>query len=215
MLIKRANQNSEGQPNIEGGKWALPGGFIEPNETAYVAAMRELEEETGVNGLKVKHFGVYDKIGRDQRGWIISNAHYAIVPEALLEMRRAADDAAEVELFDMVEVSKVDLAFDHKKIIEDANWFIKKDMAITTLAKNFLPNEFVLSELQSVLLTVLDEPWIKLDSQFFRKAPSLPFIEKVMYNGEPKKTNKWSKGNAQLYTFNEYEPFVSIYNAKY
>ncbi len=138
MLIKRANQNSEGQPNIEGGKWALPGGFIEPNETAYVAAMRELEEETGVNGLKVKHFGVYDKIGRDQRGWIISNAHYAIVPEALLEKRRAADDAAEVELFDMVEVSKVDLAFDHKKIIEDAHWFIKKDMAITTLAKKLL-----------------------------------------------------------------------------
>ncbi len=215
MLIKRANQNSEGQPNIEGGKWALPGGFIEPNETAYVAAMRELEEETGVNGVKVKHFGVYDKIGRDQRGWIISNAHYAIVPEALLEKRRAADDATEVELFDMVEVSKLDLAFDHKQIIEDAHWFIKKDMAITTLAKNFLPKEFVLSELQGVLLTVLDEPWIKLDSQFFRKAPSLPFIEKVMYNGEPKKTNKWSKGNAQLYTFNEYEPFVSIYNAKY
>ena len=115
----------------------------------------------------------------------------------------------------MDEVSKLDLAFDHKKIIDDAHWFIKKDMSITTLAKNFLPKEFVLSELQGVLLTVLDEPWIRLDSQFFRKAPSLPFIEKVMYNGEPKKTNKWSKGNAQLYTFNEYEPFVSIYHAKY
>ena len=44
------------------------------------------------------------KLGRDKRGWIISNAHYAIVPEALLEKRRAADDAAEVELFDMDEI---------------------------------------------------------------------------------------------------------------
>ena len=85
MLIKRADQDREGNPNIEGGKWALPGGFIQPNETAYEAAGRELEEETGVNELKMKHFGVYDKLGRDKRGWIISNAHYAIVPEALLE----------------------------------------------------------------------------------------------------------------------------------
>lgn len=215
MLIKRADWNSKGKPNIEGGKWALPGGFIDPNETAYEAAIRELEEETGVNGLKIKHFGMYDKIGRDQRGWIISNAHYAIVPEIMLEKRSAADDAAEVELFDLDEVSTLELAFDHKQIIEDAYWFIKKDMAITTLAKNFLPKEFVLSELQGVLLTVLDDPWIKLDAQFFRKAPSLPFIEKVMHNGEPKKTNKWSKGHAQLYTFNDYEPFVSIYHAKY
>lgn len=215
MLIKRADQNSERHPNIEGGKWALPGGFIQPNETAFEAAVRELEEETGVTGLKMKHFGVYDKMGRDKRGWIISNAHYAIVPEALLEKRRAADDASEVELFDMEEILKINLAFDHKKIIEDALWFIKKDMAITTLAKSFLAKEFVLSELQGVLLTVLDEPWIKLDAQFFRKAPTLPFIEKVIYNGELKKTNKWSKGNAQLYTFNDYEPFVSIYSAKY
>ena len=215
MLIKRADQNREGNPNIEGGKWALPGGFIQPNETAYKAAGRELEEETGVNKLKMKHFGVYDKLGRDKRGWIISNAHYAIVPEALLEQRRAADDAAEVELFDMDEILKIDLAFDHKIIIDDALWFIRKDMSITTLARSFLPKEFVLSELQGVLLTVLDEPWIRLDSQFYRKAPSLPFIEKVMHNGEPKKTNKWSKGNAQLYSFNEFEPFVSIYNAKY
>ena len=100
-----------GNPNIEGGKWALPGGFIQPNETAYEAAVRELEEETGVNGLKMKHFGVYDKMGRDKRGWIISNAHYAIVPEALLEKRRAADDASEVELFDMEEILKIRSCF--------------------------------------------------------------------------------------------------------
>ena len=88
-------------------------------------------------------------------------------------------------------------------------------MALTTLAKNFLPKEFVLSELQGVLLTILDEAWIKLDSQFFRKAPTLPFIEKVMFNGELKKSNKWSKNKAQLYSFTDFEPFVSIYQANY
>lgn len=215
MLIKRAEKDREGNPNIEGGKWALPGGFIDSNETAYDAAVRELEEETGVQGVKIKHFGVYDKPGRDHRGWIISNAHYAIVPEYLIMERRAGDDAEEVELFEMNDVEKLPLAFDHAQIIDDALWFIKKDMALTTLAKNFLPKEFVLSELQGVLLTVLDEEWIRRDAQFFRKGPTLPFLERVVYNGELKKTNKWSKGNAQLYKFNDYEPFVSIYNAKY
>lgn len=215
MLIKRADKTKEGEPNIEGAKWALPGGFIRPEETAYDAAVRELSEETGVNGLRIKHFGVYDKLGRDKRGWIISNAHYAIVPENKLVKRKAADDASEVELFSMDEVFQLDLAFDHRQIIDDAIWFIKKDMSLTTVAKNFLPREFVLSELQGVLLTVLDEPWLKLDSQFFRKAPSLPFIEKVMKDGEPQKTNRWSKNKAQLYRFNDYEPYVSIYSAKY
>lgn len=215
MLIKRAERTKEGDPNIEAGKWALPGGFVRPEETAYEAAVRELKEETGVEGVKIKQFGIYDKPGRDKRGWIISNAHYAIVPENKLVKRRAADDAAEVDLFSMDKVFQLDLAFDHRQIIEDALWFIKKDMSLTTLAKNFLPKEFVLSELQGVLLTVMDEPWLKLDSQFFRKAPTLPFIEKVVKDGVPQKTNRWSKNKAQLYRFNDFEPYVSIYNAKY
>lgn len=215
MLIKRAERTKEGDLNIEAGKWALPGGFIKPEETAHEAAIRELREETGVEGLKIKHFGVYDQFGRDKRGWIISNAHYAIVPENKLLKKRAADDAAEVELFSIDEVFQLDLAFDHRQIVDDALWFIKKDMSLTTVAKNFLPKEFVLSELQGVLLTVMDESWLKLDSQFFRKAPTLPFIEKVEKDGEPQKTNRWSKNKAQLYTFNDFEPYVSIYNAKY
>jgi 8-oxo-dGTP diphosphatase len=215
LLIQRAMKNAEGKPNIEAGKWALPGGFIGANETAIEAAHRELEEETGVSGVHMKHFGVYDTPGRDPRGWIISNAHYAIVPEQQLTKRRAADDASEVELFDQEELSQLELAFDHHKIIDDALWFIKKDMALTTLAKNFLPDEFVLSELQGVLLTVLDDPAIKSDASFFRKAPTLPFLEKVVANGKVKKSNQYSKTPAQLYRFNQYQPFVSVYQGRF
>lgn len=80
MLIQRALLNAEGDTNIEAGKWALPGGFVQEDETALEAAKRELEEETGVENVLIKHFGVYDTPGRDPRGWIITNAHYAIVP---------------------------------------------------------------------------------------------------------------------------------------
>ncbi|MCM3706413.1 MULTISPECIES: NUDIX domain-containing protein [Cytobacillus] len=214
MLIKRSELNHEGNPNMEAGKWALPGGFVRPEETAFQAAERRLTEETGVEGLKIKHFGVYDSPGRDQRGWIISNAHYVIANEADLRTRKTTYDASEVKLFTLEEALELDLAFDHQTIIEDALWFIKKDMALTTLARHFLPDEFVISELQGVLLTVLDDPSISTDAAFFRKAPTFPFIEAVSEDGKLKKSKRYSKTPAQLYQFNDYQPIVSVYRNK-
>jgi 8-oxo-dGTP diphosphatase len=214
MLIKRSEQDHEGHPNIEAGKWALPGGFVRPDETAFQAAESRLVEETGVNDLRMKHFGVYDAPGRDKRGWIISNAHYVIAKETALMSRKTTYDAADIQLFTVDEALGLHLAFDHRTIIDDALWFIKKDMALTTLAKHFLPEEFVLSELQGVLLTVLDDPSISTDAAFFRKAPTLPFIEAVSENGKPKKSNRYSKTPAQLYRFNDFQPIVSVYKNK-
>jgi 8-oxo-dGTP diphosphatase len=214
MLIKRSEHDHEGNPNVEAGKWALPGGFVRQDETASQAAERRLLEETGVGGLRIKHFGVYDEPNRDRRGWIISNAHYVIANESALNSRKTTYDAADIKLFSMEEALELDLAFDHRKIIDDAIWFIRKDMALTTLAKHFLPEEFVLSELQGVLLTVLDDPSISTDAAFFRKAPTLPFIEAVSENGKLKKSNRYSKTPAQLYRFNEVQPIVSVYRNK-
>ncbi|MGX6445092.1 NUDIX domain-containing protein [Neobacillus sp. K501] len=214
MLIKRSEKDHEGNPNIEAGKWALPGGFVQPNETAIQAAERKLKEETGVDGLRIKHFGVYDSRNRDIRGWIISNAHYVIVNEAALTNRKTTYDASDIQLFSIEEALGLDLAFDHRTIIDDAIWFIKKDMALTTVAKHFLPEEFVLSELQGVLLTVLDDPSISTDAAFFRKAPTLPFIEAVSENDKPKKSNRYSKTPAQLYRFTDFQPIVSVYRNK-
>jgi 8-oxo-dGTP diphosphatase len=214
LLIKRSELDHEGNPNIEAGKWALPGGFVRPNETALEAAERKLSEETGIDGLRIKHFGMYDSPDRDKRGWILSNAHYVIASESSLEKRRTTKDASDIQLFSVEEALTLDLAFDHRTIIDDALWFIKKDMALTTLAQHFLPEEFVLSELQGVLLTVLDDPAISTDAAFFRKAPTLPFLEAVVENGKPKKSNRYSKTPAQLYRFTDFQPMVSVYNPK-
>lgn len=126
MLIKRSELDHEGNPNMEAGKWALPGGFVRPGETAFQGAERKLAEETGVEGLKIKHFGVYDSPGRDQRGWIISNAHYVIANEETLRSRKKTCDASEIGLFTLEEALELDLAFDHRTIMDDALWFIKK-----------------------------------------------------------------------------------------
>jgi ADP-ribose pyrophosphatase YjhB (NUDIX family) len=214
MLIKRAEKDAEGEPNIEGGRWALPGGFIDGNqkETAMEAAARELEEETGVKELYLRHFGVYDEFGRDPRGWIISNAHYAIVAEQKLIKRRAADDASEVKLFTLDEAIKLELAFDHRKIILDAAGLIKREMVETTIARNFLPEEFTLSELQRVLQTVTNSPKIRNSSVFFAKVPKLDFIDKVYdREGSLKKTTRNSYRPSQLYKFNDKHAVASIW----
>ena len=212
MLIQRAAKDSEGNPNFEAEKWAIPGGFIHPDETGIEAAARELAEETGVKGLHIRHFGVYDTPGRDPRGWIISNAFYAIVPESSLLNRVASDDAADVQLFAIGDVLNLDLAFDHRQILMDALTVIQTDMLRTTMAKNFLPAEFTLSELQRVLLTVTDDAKIGSDPVFFARAPKLPFLELVLdENGQPKKTTRHSYRPSRLYTFNEIEVIESIY----
>ncbi|MCJ8013719.1 NUDIX hydrolase [Paenibacillus sp. KQZ6P-2] len=210
MLIKRSMLDSEGRPNMEAGKWALPGGFVDPEESAFQSAQRELREETGVDHIHLEHFGVYDTPGRDPRGWIISNAHYAIVPEHLLSERRANDDASEVELFSVEKVLDLDLAFDHARIIQDAIAVIRQKLLETTVAKEFLPEEFTYSELQAVLKTVTNDSAIVLDAAFARKIKSLPFIQEV----PGKKTTRTSKKPTQLYRFIDVEVNNSIYHAK-
>ncbi|WP_226665408.1 NUDIX hydrolase [Metabacillus litoralis] len=212
MLIKRSQVNAEGQLNIEAGKWALPGGFVQPDETALEAAKRELEEETGVASIHIKHYGMYDKPGRDPRGWILSNAHYAIVPEHMLSQRKANDDAVDVRLFSVDEVLQLNLAFDHEEIIKDAISIIKHDLLQTPIAKNFLQAHFTYSELQAVLKTVTNDSAITSDQAFSRKIKSLPFIEEV--SGQ--KTQRTSKTPTQLYRFvEEINVARPIYTARY
>lgn len=214
LLIKRAMKNAEDEPNMEGGKWALPGGFIDAykKETAMMAAERELKEETGIDGIFLKHFGVYDEIDRDPRGWIISNAHYAVVNEKYLIHRKASDDAQEVELFSIDDVFSLPLAFDHERIIKDAYEMIKEDMIQTTVAKEFLPEEFTLSELWHVIVSVASHDAIETNANFHRKARNLKFIEEALdEDGNVKTAKRFSKKPTKLYRFNDVKVLKSIY----
>ena len=96
------------------GRWALPGGFVEVGETVEEAAYREAAEETGLAVEVARLVGVYSDPERDPRGHNVSVAFLARVISGDLV---AATDATEVAVLDP---SSVELAFDHRKIIEDA-----------------------------------------------------------------------------------------------
>ena len=116
VLIKRKNDPFKNY-------WALPGGFLDyGKETLEEAAARELIEETNLktNPSELELIGVYSKPDRDPRGHVIAHAYEA---KKYLGKLKAKDDAAKVKVFKKIPKN---LAFDHKKIIED--YFKKKKL---------------------------------------------------------------------------------------
>lgn len=207
LLIQRKKWPFEGQ-------WALPGGFCNESESMHECARRELMEETGVTDVHMEYFNVYSKPGRDPRGWIISHAFFALVQEKWLANRRADDDAADVRLFSVEEALRMDLAFDHRTIVQDALDRIRQQMLTTTIAREFLPEEFTMSELYQVIQTVVPD---FEEMNFIRKITSTQsrkgIIEEVRdRTGEPKLSNRYSQRAAQLYRFTDYAPQLSIYS---
>lgn len=92
LLIKRGDH-----PFL--GSWALPGGFISPNETAYVAATRELKEETGINDVYLDQIYTFTKPGRDPRTWVMSIAYLSLISN--LREVSGQDDADDAAWFDL------------------------------------------------------------------------------------------------------------------
>lgn len=113
LLIKRKNEPYKGC-------WALPGGYMEINETLEDAVKREVKEETGIdiNRSCFKYFNdkIFDNPDRDERGRVISVLSIVVVP-CDTEFS-AGDDAVECKWFSLRQLPP--LAFDHKDMIEHA-----------------------------------------------------------------------------------------------
>ena len=108
LLIRRKNQPFQGQ-------FALPGGFVDIGETTEAAALRELKEETGIEGSSPRLIGVYSDPKRDPRGHTIGIAYLV---QATSYDVLAGDDAADAQF--VAHWRQEQIAFDHRTIIVDA-----------------------------------------------------------------------------------------------
>jgi 8-oxo-dGTP diphosphatase len=173
------------------GRWALPGGFVEPDDDLDGAAQRELKEETGVliaRELAGVHLGHLEQLrsygtpGRDPRMRVVSVAYVGFT--ARDEAASAGSDAADARFWAVDDLAipgigsddGVALAFDHDRIVADGVERARAKLEYTTLATAFLDEPFTLGELRRVYEAVWGESLH--EGNFRRKVLSTPgFVE--------------------------------------
>lgn len=160
---------TEGEQPFQG-RWALPGGFVRPDEDLAQAAARELVEETGLcahdpsapaqdNGAHLEQLATYGDPKRDPRMRVVSVAHLALAPD--LPAPRAGGDANSARWAPVEELLQqggygrdgeqaAPLAFDHAQILSDGVERARSKIEYSSLATAFCPSEFTVGELRRV-----------------------------------------------------------------
>ncbi len=168
LLIKRGGEPFKGH-------WALPGGFVEKDESLEKAAARELEEETGLSNVPFEQLATFGDPGRDPRGHTVSVVFFTFVvaESALVIAGDDADDAAWHPLRTLALTGQppraraLKLAFDHARVIDTARRRLQERLSDPTRESAFqlVPPIFTLTELQHVYEAVLGQ---SLDKRNFR-----------------------------------------------
>jgi 8-oxo-dGTP diphosphatase len=139
----------------------LPGGLVQPRETAEDAVLRLLSEKSGLTEYYSEQLATFSGIGRDPRGRVVSVAYLALVPQPVARVRTLPEGSA---WCDAQRVGK--LAYDHNDILEAAHERLRTKLVSTTIARTLLAPRFTLSELQAAYETVLGR---RLDKRNFRR----------------------------------------------
>jgi 8-oxo-dGTP diphosphatase len=174
LLIERSYRNEKGTSESD---FKLPGDFITPDEDLDQAAIRVLEELTGLTNIYLKQFGIFGHPGRIRRpvdlDWlrmttglvinrVVTAAYYALINISEINRDYAINNNAS-----WLELDKArNLAFDHEKIIQKGLAHLQHTLRFEPIGFELLPERFTIRELQSLYEGILE---CRLDNRNFRK----------------------------------------------
>ena len=172
ILVRRGRQPQRG-------RWALPGGFVRPGESPEGTVARVLLAKAGLEGVYTAQLATFGSPDRDPRGWVVSVAHYALVPRDRLPPRLGArvevvlarlaldDQAADGgRVVAIGPDGELDLAFDHAEILGRAIERIRGRLWYAPDALELMPAEFTLLDLQVAYESILGR---RIDKNSFRR----------------------------------------------
>lgn len=171
------------------GQVAIPGGFVREDENLDQAALRELQEETGVSDVYLEQLYSFGNPDRDPRGRVITVAYFALISAD--RRLKAGGDVSEAHWYPTEKLPP--LAFDHAAILDYAVERLRNKLEYTTVGFQLLPEKFTLTELQEVYEAILGK---KLDKRNFRRKMSILRILKPL-----PEYRRGGQRPAQLYRF--------------
>ncbi|MGN1402823.1 MAG: NUDIX hydrolase [Ruminococcus sp.] len=147
--------------------YALPGGFVRPDETLEQAAQRVLRAKTGLDELYLEQLYTFGAVERDPRMRVISCAYLSLI------------DTEQVQIVDaqwrsVDDVDTLPLAFDHNQIIAEARTRLKNKINYTDIVFHMMPETFTISQLQEVYEIILGT---KLLPAAFRRTIAEQIVE--------------------------------------
>jgi len=162
LLVRRGNDPFKGI-------LALPGGFLEPNETLEECAKRELLEETGIKSINLRQYAVFSELERDPRTRVISVLFYGLLGPSAMESQDicCGSDASELKWMLLNEaMSNNNLAFDHREAIVKAKETLSLALNREPVVFEMLDERFTIKQLQAIYEALLN---IEFDRANFHK----------------------------------------------
>ena len=181
------------------GRWALPGGRVQVDESLDAAAGRELAAQTGIRNIYLEQLYTFGSPERDPAGRVVSVAYVALIAHGGRFPPRPAGDKYAAVAWRPVR-GLPGLAYDHAAVVTTAAERLRAKLAYTNLVYTLLPREFTLGELQEMYEAILGRG---LDRRNFRK--------KILTLGLLHAVGRVRRGPhrpAGLYTFRHRRPMV-------
>ncbi|WP_111307921.1 NUDIX hydrolase [Confluentibacter sediminis] len=185
LLIKR-----DFEPEL--GKWSLMGGFLKEDENLDEAAIRILQQLTGLRTIYMEQLYTFSKVDRDPVERTLSVAYYALIDIEMHDEELIENNSAQWFSLDKAP----DLIFDHNQMVEKAMARLKRRALSKPIGFELLPSKFTMRQLQKLYESILNK---KLDKRnFINKINSFGILVRL----DEKDTHESKKG-AYLYTFDK------------